>query len=738
MPTNLDLTKLGSPSALSLLANSETIPSLVTAGAVLAVTAAFFTYSEYKNYQEKKHKKEIENVNELYSLHLKQMIVPSQGKIHGFPPIFQLVDNKYHSMHFTSQQVKDIGSDVIHGTDIALSNYRESVRATIKKLQEYYFSRKNGKKVKSDDIGAGVLSYLMYMLDTKCLNFLGYEYDIAYLDAICKFINAYASQHGEKSQRFSRLSPVYMHLLKAKQKLEKHKEVLSLEETVAELKDSCINYSDILIRTLVKMVVKDSDTDLADTVAHNELKEGVLRQHYIRSEILEIELCADTQINIPDSIFKDWIKKLSTYYLHSLSTELENEKEQFDSPDDFFIILNLANQLLGKKLSRNSKEQVKIENELKRIRKVFKESGNFISTRFNKTTKKFEIVSDPLSLVERSLIMGKIAKIAHELVSLQYLSAFLLKSIQLLGDIYVNNPEHFCQIFHVLERLCTLIQEDSLAAKKAFMELQQGNDNNMQLEEKERFPNTVRDILESIYGEIKNFGEQIKESRQIAIKTIQTRTVKSVKYEMLGIANGISQIYFGDTITTNNEEKTFPSAPSEIPENNELDLPAQPINTEQENKDSLIDSLNKLSSSLFKSVWEIQKYDFFRSKSYFLMYDALSVMKNKSLMLLQENSSVNERRDKAEKTLALTVFLFNETIAFLNKSTTERQSFSANFYNLIHDKLNNQENNNFIDRHNNKVSRFIYTHICSYGIFKTDTRKKLDIFEDLCKKTSLT
>lgn len=264
-----DLTKMGSPSALSLFASSDAIPAMVAAGAVLAVSAALFTYSEFKSYQAKKHKEKVEEVNAFYTTHLKQILVPSHGKIHGFPSIFQLVDDKYQSMHFTPDQVKDIGTNMPHGTDIALSSYRESIRAAIRKLKEYYFSRKDGKKIKSDDVTAGVLSYLMQMLDTKCLNFLGYDYDIAYLEAICKFINAYASRkNGVKSQHFSRLAPVYAHLLKAKIKLEKHKEVLSLQETVAELKDSCVSHSDNLIRMLVKMVVQDQDTDLADSVAH--------------------------------------------------------------------------------------------------------------------------------------------------------------------------------------------------------------------------------------------------------------------------------------------------------------------------------------------------------------------------------------------------------------------------------------------------------------------------------------
>lgn len=273
----VSIQKLGSPSALSLFASAETIPALVAAGAILAVTAAVFTYSEFKSYKEKKHKEKIEVVNGLYALHLKQIVVPHAGKIHGFPPIFQLIDNKYQSMHFTPEQVKDIGSGVTHGSDIALDSYRESVRSAIRKL-----------------------------------------------------------------------------------------------------KDSCVNHSDILIRALVKMVAKDKDTELANTVAHNELKEGILRQHYIQSELFGIELRSDEKITLHDSIFQNWIKNLSSYYLKSLSIEMNQQDDTQYSPHDFFTFLGQAKALLGRTLFGHSKEKEVVESELKKIRKVFRESGNFI------------------------------------------------------------------------------------------------------------------------------------------------------------------------------------------------------------------------------------------------------------------------------------------------------------------------------------------------------------------------
>ncbi len=386
-----DVTKLGSLSALSLLASGGTtaIPGLIIGGAVVAVTAAIFTYKEYKKFEEKKHKKKIEEINKLYTERLKKITVPFYGSIDGFPPLFQLnKENKYESLHYTLAEVKDIGKVLPSGGDVALVSYRESIRAALRKLQEYYFLRAKNEDEESDEITIRVLSYLLHMIDTKCLNFLGYEYDIAYLDALTEFINEYASLgRGEHSQHFSRLKKVYKYLLEAKQKLEKHKEFLSLSETVAALRDHCVQHSDLMIRTLVKMVASKGDTELAATVSHDEIIDGILREHYIRKELWGIELVADHQVDILESVFKEWLKNLSIYYLSSLNIEAGQKTTKTPCYEDFFSFIKKAeNYLAGKTIAQSEKEIKKlneeIQEQLKLIAKVFKESDNFISTPF--------------------------------------------------------------------------------------------------------------------------------------------------------------------------------------------------------------------------------------------------------------------------------------------------------------------------------------------------------------------
>lgn len=427
---------------------------------------------------------------------------------------------------------------------------------------------------------------------------------------------------------------------------------------------------------------------------------------------------------------------MSDYYLRSLSIELGPEEEQIHSPKDFFSFLNKANTTLARKIFSRSKETEEINAQIKLIRKVFSDSGNFISTRYNTLTKKFEVINDSLLLIDRSLVMAKIAILAHEIISLQYLCTHLLKSIQLLGDIYVNNPKHFSKIFYVLDQLCALIQENVLSTKKAFQIIQEGNDSNMQIEEKELFPHQIKDLLESIFGEIKDLGEQVKECRQMALKSINPNTIQSVNYEMLEIAMTLSKMYFesscdpiSDASTTKKPTSSYPGQKNEEPIIEEPITEVPHIKEQDENMDSLLLKIRE-------RILDIQKNELFHSKNYFNIYDALALMKNKTMILINEDSKDLKRLDKANNTLELTTSLLKETLAFLTKSTTERQAGTGHFFSKIHNKLNNEQNASFIDRHHNPASNFVYTHLCSYGIFRTETRKKLAAFEEACLKAS--
>ena len=761
-----DIAKLGSPSALSLLASAGTtpIPALVIGGALLAVAGSVFVYTKFEKYEAKKHKKKIEEIIHIYEDKLKKIVVPYYGSIDGFPTIFQLTkEGTYESLHYTLAEVRDIGLLLPSG-DVALVSYRESIRAALRKLKEYYFLRAKGDDSENDEITLRVLSYLLHMIDTKCLNFLGYEYDIAYLGALTEFINTYASLgRGEHTQHFDRLKEVYSNLLEAKQKLEKHKEVLSLEETVSALRDHCIQHSDLLIRTLVKMVVGKDDTDLTKTVNHDELIDGVLRKHYIHSEVWGVVLRADSEIDIPESVFKEWIKNLSKYYLSSLNTETSKKTEKIPTYEDFFSFIKEAkNYLANKEIPPVDKAAKKISEEMRKqlslIAKVFINSDNFISTVYRATDKTFHVVKDGEQLVERTLDVANFAKLTDDVISLQYLLIQLCKSIKKLGEIYTENPAHFHRILTAVDKLCVLVQEDLKTSSDDFTSLQEKNKDQMQVAKKELFPNEVKGLLEALSVGIELRREDIKRCRAKAQKAISTDTVQSASYEMFEVANSILGRY-GISIAVNASEsaeakpvldKAKPSEPALKPELTPVIIkPAivkpepgsagvQPDSTRQPAVEiEPLEKLKNITQGIYSAIEGISKTDKHSATNYFKIYDALIVMQEKAITLDSEENKSEERLFKAEKTLEITTTLAQKVADFLNKKPEERKQEAASFAKEIHKILNNEDNSDVIDAHHNELSRYIYTHLCNFGLFKTDTRKKFIDLDVACSKLSL-
>lgn len=560
---------LGSFSALSMAASPEALVGIaVVAGVTVTVAAATYTYKAYKNYEEKKHREAIETINRLHEKHLTRIPVFDNHEIRGFPPIFKLDPDKssseVESMHFTDEQVRDIGTTLPRCADIVLSNYREYVLDAILKLKEYYFSRKD-----HTDITAGVLSYLLHLLESKCLNFEGYDYDIAYLNAITNFINAYASlQDRENSQHFSRLSPVHAYLRNAQQELERHKDALSLNDMVIELRESCIAHNTQLIKSLAKMVVKEKHWDLVDLVTMDELSRGLLRRKYIHSEIKGLVLTSDHEVDIPDSVFRKWVESLAKYYLQTLEPDTQLACGDIMTVEQMFALPDLQrlDQLRHGSYhfrSDEAKEMRLLEDQMQDLRHQFKKCRNFLTTRqdpetVNSTPKYIPVDSD-VDLYNRSQVIAQFAAIIHQSISLQYLSTHLLKSIKQLGEIYVKNPQHFSRIFNVLSLLCKQIKSGIDSAREMFVKIQQANRNAMQLTDQELFPEQVKGFLDSTRVVISNLDKRIREYRDWVPKSQQEPTVESVKHEMFEVAVVLARMYHmqPDAIACQNSDRSL-------------------------------------------------------------------------------------------------------------------------------------------------------------------------------------
>ena len=734
---------LGSPTALSLASSTDlpmTVAGLAVGGVIMTVTAAVFVYKEYELFQEKKQRKAIEEINRLHKRFLAKIVIPGYNEIQGFPPLFKLTTNENSStadsMHFTDDEIRDMLKNVPHSSDIALAPYWQSVYNAILKLIEYYFSRED-----HHDLTAGVISYLLYMLCTKCLNFQGYDYDIAYLEAITQFIDAYASLGGEvNSQHFTRLQPVYSYLLSAKKYLEKHRESLSLEELLAELRDCCANTSNKLLRHLVKMTIDQSHVALADTVTLDELQNNILRRHYVSSQIKGIELFADSEINLPECIFKEWIMSLSQYYIKSLRPISSIRENSIVAPDILFQFVPWAKSLLSESdLSKIDEEALKqLDKSLEEICAVFKNAPNFLNTQLDLTGKKprFISITEPNEVVNRTAMMSQFARLIHSIISMQYLCAHLLKSIKQLGDIYAKDRNHFCEIFGVLSQLMLVIKNGVALNLSDFSDIEKANQNIMRLEKEALFSREIVSTLNSVKQMTTKLGTEIIEYRNKASKPSDP-TEDSITYEMRAVANLLSKMYpetvQQDTCCT---QKTIPKIPVDTdvqkPESESKNsLPA----AELPSQETQSVHLHKLTSLIFNQIRQMQQEPIadMHINQYLTIYRNLNTLQAKSIALLNEPNKTIQRAEKAQKTADLILSLCQRTFDFLSLPKEERLSTATEFVQRIHNELNHPVNNSFIDKHSNSASQFIYTNLCSFGLFQTETRRKMSQLDEDCK-----
>lgn len=718
---------LGSPMALSLASTNDlpmTVVGLAAGGVILTVSAGVYLYDKFELYEEKKHRKEIEEINHLWKRFLEKIVVPGFEDIQGLPPIFKLTSNENSAaadfLHFTDDQIRDIGKNLPHSADIALLPYRESLLSALLKLQEYYFTRDDRK-----DLTSAVISYLLYFLFTKCMNFQGYDYDIAYLEAITQFVNAYASRRGEvNSQHFTRLQPVYNYLLSAKKYLEKHKEALSLEELLSELRDSCSNASNKLLRNLVKMTIDKDYAHLSETVALDELQRNILRRRYVSSQIKGIEILPDFEINLPESVFKAWIIHLAQFYIKSLRPISSIKENTVIAPEELFSFIAQAKSILEEPdRSKVQPDDLKqIEKELHLIYKIFKSSPNFINTQLDPDSSKprFITVHEQKEILNRTTLIAQFARLIHSIIATQYLCTHLLKSIKQLGDIYAKDPNHFREIFGALNQLMTVIKNGVNANLNAFKEIEDASFNEMRLDTEELFSREIVNTLKTVKQMTKNLGGQVMEYRNKKNKEGDP-TEASVNYEMRAVAGLITKMYPDVEqplvySTSSNPDKINSNTPTPTQEN-------------------LAEELHRLTSRLFNTIKLIQEEPIKdpNSSQYLSIYRSLNALQTKAILLAKEVNPSTERREKSTNLGALTLSLCQKTLDFLSQKPEDRLRQVAQFVQGLHNELNHPLNNAYIDKHSNVAAQYLHSH---FGLFNTDTRNKLLQLEQACAQIS--
>lgn len=722
---------------------AEAIATLVAIGVVGAGTLAVISYKEWTAYEAKKHREKILAINKLYADHLQKLTIPGGTTIPSLPPIFQFkteptadaktTSEKIDSLHYNDDEVADIGR-VLPEVPVELTRYRQSVLDALLKLKEYYFHLG-----KNDDVTKGVLSYLLNILQNRCLSFAGYDYDITYLNALIAFITDYASQeHSENSPHFSHLRPVYTSLMDAVQNLDKHKESMSLSKLVDETRNACLDESNQLIRLLVKMVIPGKYQVIADTVAQKELAQDIIRKPYINHAFWGLPILTQKEIDLPNSIFHNWIMDIAQYYLLSQTPGIIIHEKKIIHPEDLFTFINWARPALAQQeLAKKDKQQPmlskpdrnKLHQGLELIHKVFKQSPNFINSKLTGSEKEpeFVVIEDDKELLDACEVMANFTHLIHGVISLQALCAELASKMQQLGLDFFDNQDNFNKIFAAFNTLFTVVQNDLHTMKQKMVEISVANKNTLRLADKIQFQDAVKNALEQIEFRVLPAAEKVKNYKNKHPKTVDI----SVR-EALSAAEFFQQLY-GIRITPPSPQPTAPKVEPQRPqESPATTTPNQTSATIAE----MASALDEFSSQLFIAVAKIQqeRRQDPNATTYQKIQNALRDLQIKTIAMLNEKDPGADRLNKTQNIYKLTYSLYAETIQFLAQHPDDRNKERDEFVGKIHTQLNCVENRAFIDRHHNSIPKLIYE---NFGFFQTATRTKLSVLDKACQSLQM-
>lgn len=719
----------GSLSALSLAQNPSTLPILATiAGVGITVATSVFVYKIYHDYEEKKHKKEMDAVNLLHKKFLEKIIIPDLQEIQGFPAIFKLnpKDNVVEAIIYTKEEVEAIGQNYPHNVDIALSMYREAIINVIDKLKAYYLERGI-----YNDITASVLSYLLFIFETKCLNFAGYDYDIAYLNALSNFIIGYASiEERVVSQHFSRLQEVSSYIQDAKEALQKHKDSLTLEEMLRQLRGTCSDYSKQLLREFTKLINSMKNWRYVDNVTAEEIANGILRKKYVRSEIKGIPYRYDRAKAIYRSFFKDWAVKLADYYLKTLDPDTSLKSTDILPPKEMFKYPHLVDEKLSP--DENLSQTIQENENLTKMRAFFKTCKNFVTHQAGKSPltslPDFVPITDIHLMDDRNELLYRLALLIHKMISLQFLCTFLLKSIKQLGEIYIKNPLHFNKVFLVLNKLCEQISNDADKNKTSITLLDPNK--MMQLAEGGLLAEKIKSILTTIGSSVIHHEQMIRAYRSKLTAQDALEQMAFVKQEMFEVTNFYAELY--DIINTLENKKREDDKPHKNHEENSDKIIQKKIPGPHARLKKIAITLDHINDHLLEiknKHTENNKPEQFKNEFFVQQFSKLSQqlkLLNKKIKLLLTHPVSNELQSKIDVTIELSNVLAHKLNHYLIHELNDKYLHIERLAKEIHDEINKGKYK-IIDFHLSPCARKMNSFFkCQIA---TDTRNRLNMFD---------
>lgn len=581
------LDKLASPSALEFIAAAtpSSLPSAATGAAIAAIAAAsaavMFIYNIYENYEAKKHAAEIAVIEQLYEEYLAKITIHDCNIVVGFPPIFQKnADGEYQSMRMTDAQVKSIAQNALRApTDIDLVTYHHHIICAIAALKKYYFLHTD-----KTSLTVQVVLYLINITE-KLLQFEGYAFDIAYLNALCNFICNYASRRGENSEHFTCLNPVFRHLEYARQKLIRHKETRSQAEMIGELRGTCNFYIDRAIRALAKFSIPYTEWQEIDCCDPYALRNSIYALEY-KKRIVGPATWTYNQKTLPeDCSLTNLIRRLTRFYLETIDP---SQRPTIPMQNTLFI---------------GAISESVIEN----IYQIFEAHTDV----------------NPLTEPTRKIIittLSQFAQLIHSIISFLYFLNELTKTIRNLGAIEMDNPAHCRRMYTLHEKLSDQIQLQAENIGKSLREINLKNNHEMRMAEKECFLRDLIKMLDEIRLTIDGQSDAISERRKAFNK--KQSAINQNEGTREHMANVVNQIQLACNISlTLSESPATPSNDSVT--NNGIRPPARVPRVIRQptfiRNPQIIAQPNEPTGITTQPVAEIQTRPF--PKTYIQMYD---------------------------------------------------------------------------------------------------------------------
>jgi hypothetical protein len=482
-----------------------------TASAAAAIATGLATLTIYgvveikKEYAEHKQKKQRDEMKAINSMHDKTLTgLEVKGRVTNTvvttPAIFLFEDEEKKSntvaksLYINASVFEDLYNDIPTCNDSQLLLYCHYIQSAMVQLREFHHARIQDRNKlyagSESDLTSSVIYYIILMLSTHCYKFEGNALTMAYLRGLMRFIDAFASEHGQASNRFEYLSLVSAHLANAHRELFQNSLMFSYKECLDELSPQIMGISFKLLKCAVQLTTPKDDWKqmpflISDKLAKGLIKEGIKKSHAITPG-------AGQQTEIPESIFKTWIMNCATDFLLAIKiNDNPEDKADFIVRDRFELKDNYSHE------------------EMNQLRVIFLKCSNFLTKKIQPT--KFESTNtwastNDVLIAERIVFYNDLIRMIEALNVLIYFCAHLSNRIKQLGEIYISNPHHCVYIFEVMRGMGEGIKRDSkaLLAKLENFSVQNGSamvmfEESEVLTDLERFLQKInRDIANSI------------------------------------------------------------------------------------------------------------------------------------------------------------------------------------------------------------------------------------------------